>query len=237
MRTHRRWWGLAPPLPSKSAVDAVIAAVVRRCHGRIENVCDHGGVTREQRRQAIERMLAEEGSVTQQSIAASLGVSQKTVSRDLEELKQRGGLVTTNSSGRGRPRGSTVNPQVSGGDEVSPGEALVARVRAEMAENGLEPDGKEIELLALASRLADRLAELEEAISRDGLTGTVNSRVVLNACVPEARQHAAALARVLSGVQMERSVKDPVKQRAAATRWRQHNIAKMTRYDGADGGA
>jgi DeoR/GlpR family transcriptional regulator of sugar metabolism len=45
-------------------------------------VCDHDGVTREQRRQAIERMLAEDGSVTQQSIAASLGVSQKTVSRD-----------------------------------------------------------------------------------------------------------------------------------------------------------
>lgn len=96
------------------------------------------GMTPEQRRQAIERMLAEDGSVTQQRIAAVLGVSQKTVSRDLEELKQRGGLFTTNSSGRDRPRGSTVRPQVTGGDEVRPGEALVARVRAEMAENGLE---------------------------------------------------------------------------------------------------
>jgi hypothetical protein len=61
--------------------------------------------------------------------------------------------------------------------------------------------------------------------------------VLLNPCVAEARQHAAALARVLSGVQMERSTKDPVKQRAAATKWRQHNLAKMTRYDRGDGGA
>ncbi len=44
---------------------------------------------------------------------------------------------------------------------MSEGQELVARIVAEMAANGLEPDGKEQELLGLAEGLADRLAELE----------------------------------------------------------------------------
>jgi hypothetical protein len=40
------------------------------------------------------------------------------------------------------------------------------------------------------------------------------------------RQTRSALARVLGGIQMQRSVKDPVKQRAAQARWRDHNAAK-----------
>jgi len=105
-----------------------------------------------------------------------------------------------------------------------------------MAENGLEPDGKELELLALASRLADRRAELEDSIARGGMSRTVGGVVKINPCVAESRQTTAAIARVLTGIQMERSVKNPVKQRAAQTGWRSHNLSKAARYE-ADSGA
>jgi DeoR/GlpR family transcriptional regulator of sugar metabolism len=42
-------------------------------------------VTPDLRRQAIERRLAEDPSVSQQQLAAELGTSQKTISRDVEE--------------------------------------------------------------------------------------------------------------------------------------------------------
>jgi hypothetical protein len=110
--------------------------------------------------------------------------------------------------------------------EVS-GADLVARVRAEMAVDGLEPDGKETELLAIAEALQDRIVELESLIASAGMSSVSKSGVVhLNPAVGEARQTRSALARVLSGIQMQRSVKDPVKQKAAATRWRAHNAAK-----------
>jgi hypothetical protein len=110
--------------------------------------------------------------------------------------------------------------------EGSPGPALVAGIRAEIASQGLEPDGREEELLAIASGLADRLAELETAIIADGLTSVLKTGVVLHPAVSESRQTRAASARVLAGVQMEDSSKDPVKQQAAQSRWRSHNEAK-----------
>ncbi len=112
--------------------------------------------------------------------------------------------------------------------EAPPGAALVARIRSEMKSQGLEPDGREEELLELASRLADRLAELEATIVADGLTVVSKSGLVhLHPAVSETRQTRAALARVLSGIEMEDSSKDAVKQAAAQTRWRQHNLAKQ----------
>ena len=181
--------------------------------------------TADQRRAEIARLLAEDPSATQQQLAAQLGVGQKTISRDVEELRCRGVLVATNPSGRGRPRGSTAKSNVGAGAE------LVARVVADMAANGLEPDGKEEELLALASRLADRRQELEDSIACDGLSRTVGGKIVINPCVAESRQTTAAIARVLLGIQMERSTKNPVKQRAAQSRWRQHNASKAARYE------
>jgi hypothetical protein len=113
-------------------------------------------------------------------------------------------------------------PQVS----ELPGAALVARIRAEMAEEGLEPDGREVELLGLAEDLADRIVELEAAIS-DGLTSTAKRGLVrLHPGVVEGRQTRVALARVLSEIQMRDDSKNPVKQRAADHRWRAHNVAK-----------
>ena len=108
-----------------------------------------------------------------------------------------------------------------------PGAALVARIRAEMAEENLEPDAREVELLSLAEDLADRIAELEKAIEVDGLTSTSKGGLVrLHPGVVEARQTRTALARVLSEIQMRDDSKNPVKQRAADTRWSSHNAAK-----------
>ena len=112
--------------------------------------------------------------------------------------------------------------------EAPLGAALVARIRSEMKSQGLEPDGREEELLTLAEGLQDRIVELESAIAADGLTSVSKTGVVhLHPAVHESRQTRAALARVLSGIQMEDSSKNAVKQAAAQTRWRQHNLAKQ----------
>jgi hypothetical protein len=58
---------------------------------------------------------------------------------------------------------------------MSAGQELVDRITAEMRTNGLEPDAKEQELLALAEGLADRLAELEDGIAEDGLSMLLTS--------------------------------------------------------------
>lgn len=111
---------------------------------------------------------------------------------------------------------------------MSAGAELVARIVADMRAHGLEPDGREVELLALAEGLADRLAELEACVEDEGLSTVLQSgRVVMNPAVAEARQTRTALATVLGRVSMEEGrAKDPQKMRAAQARWLQHNIAK-----------
>jgi len=98
-----------------------------------------------------------------------------------------------------------------------------------MASMGLEPDGSEEEMLTLASDLADRVAQLEDAIAAEGLTTVSKSGVVhLHPGVAESRQTRAALAKALAGVQTSEGVKDPVKVKAADARWRSHNLAKKS---------
>jgi hypothetical protein len=114
-------------------------------------------------------------------------------------------------------------PQV--GD--SSGAALVARLRAEMDDEELEPDAKEVELLSIAEALQDRIVDLESLIESEGLSNTSKSGVVhLNPAVGEARQTRASLARVISQSQLHDDGKDPVKQRAANARWRAHNDSR-----------
>jgi hypothetical protein len=121
------------------------------------------------------------------------------------------------------------SPQVSD----SSGAALVARLRGEMSTEGLEPDGKEIELLAIAEALQDRIVELETVIAGEGMTTVSKSGVVhLHPAVGEARQTRSALARVISGIQLRDESKDPVKQKAAQSRWRAHNDAKKRIHGG-----
>jgi hypothetical protein len=108
------------------------------------------------------------------------------------------------------------------------GEDLVATIVAELHGNGLEPDAKERELLALAQGLADRLAELEEDIEADGRTMVLTSgRIVMNPAVAESRMTRTSRATVLTKISMtELPAIDKAKQAASRARWRAHNIAK-----------
>jgi len=115
------------------------------------------------------------------------------------------------------------NPQVG----ESSGAALVARLKAEMDAEELEPDGRDVELLSIAEALQDRIVELESVIDAEGMNTVSKSGVVhLNPAVGEARQTRVALARVIAQIQLHDDGKDPVKQRAANARWRAHNDSK-----------
>jgi hypothetical protein len=83
----------------------------------------------------------------------------------------------------------------------SAGAEVVARIVAEMKTVGLEPDGRELELLRLAADLEDRRVALEAAIARGGLSHkTLDGPVLINPMVAESRQTPLALSRTLSGV-------------------------------------
>jgi hypothetical protein len=111
---------------------------------------------------------------------------------------------------------------------LTAGKQLVQRIEAELAARGLEPDGKEREMLRIAAKLADQLQELEADIKRNGCTTVISSgRLCVNPSVAAARQASLALAKILSGIEMsEAPAVNRVKQRAAQVRWRAHNEAK-----------
>ncbi len=184
----------------------------------------------EQRRAEIARMLADNPSATQQQLAAELGVSQNTVSKDLR------GLNLKPLTGRGRPRGSTVTPQVS--DGPTPGDDLVALIRSEMSAKNLEPDAREEGLLEQIRQISDEIAELDARIEAEGLTfkpATPGGPPRMHPAVAEKRQNRSVLARLLSQIQLEESVRNPVKAKAANTRWRSHNLARAARANGTAG--
>lgn len=110
------------------------------------------------------------------------------------------------------------------------GQLLLRRIRAQLREDGLVPDARDEALLDTAARLSDRMADLEAMIAADGERTMSDSGFVrMHPGVAEYRQHAVALAKVLSSVAMAESVagKNPAKVRAATTRWRAHNVAKQ----------
>jgi hypothetical protein len=186
-------------------------------------------MTPEQRKQAIERMVADDPTLSQRDIAKALGTSQKTVSRDVVAMRR-----TDDSATQSVPQ--PVSSLVRAG--ISPGEQLVAAIRAEMAENGLEPDSREEGLLASAARSRDRIAELEQAIAKDGLRRKAkDGRVSLHPAVAAIAQAEGVLARALSHIQLAPTTKNPVKQRAAQSRWNRHNLAAAARHSEASDGA
>lgn len=191
----------------------------------------------EQRREAIGRMLAEDPSATQQQLAAELGVDQRTVSRDLDKLREAGVIGMPKLSGRGRPRGSVTKLPVSVaiGGNSSAGEQLVAGLRAELDAKGLEADARETGLLIQIRDVADEIAELRHTIDAEGHTfapATKNGPPRAHPLIAELRQSRALLGRLLSLIQLEETVRNPIKQKAAATRWRQHNLQRARQAEG-----
>ncbi len=113
---------------------------------------------------------------------------------------------------------------------VSPGDVLVAAIRAELLADGLQADARDEALLEAACKLVNRQAELEALVVKDGVRSVSPAGLVrLHPAVAEIRQTSSALARVLSAIGTSDDGpgrKDPVKVKAATTRWRAHNTAK-----------
>jgi hypothetical protein len=175
-------------------------------------------MTPDQRRQAVVAKLAEDPTLSQRTIAKALGVSQKTVGRDIAAL----GLASD----------SPVTQVVALDDspQVSRGDSLVARLRGEMAEQGLIPTSVEEEHLVTAKNLADRIERLQRMVERDGESRKADGRIFLHPALAEIRQCESVLTRVVSAVStMETAAKNAVKQKAANTRWRAHRLAAVER--------
>jgi hypothetical protein len=106
-------------------------------------------------------------------------------------------------------------------DVSTAGAALVKRVVADMAENGLRPDEREAELLRRASAAATRIAQLERVVRREGSTYSDRWGIVRpSPLLAEIRSQTLVLQRCLSGIQMTRGAsRNPVKQRAGLASW------------------
>jgi riboflavin biosynthesis pyrimidine reductase len=117
--------------------------------------------------------------------------------------------------------------------EQSPGQRLVAELEAELLEDGVQLDSRERTLLTTARQLVDRLDALEQIVARDGLMVTTEAGARLNPAAIEHRLCATMLPRVLAGIGAGDTTagagKSPVKQRAAAVRWANHNKQKALR--------
>jgi hypothetical protein len=104
----------------------------------------------------------------------------------------------------------------------SAGDALVADIIAEMAEVHLTPDARELALLDKARAAADKLAALEAAVARTGLTYVDRDGVTRpSPLLAEIRSTTLVLTRVLAPIQMEptKETKNPNKVRAGQASW------------------
>jgi len=104
------------------------------------------------------------------------------------------------------------------------GTALVKSIVADMADALGEPDSREFELLRLAGELKDRMTDLEASIAEDGLRRETKAGTIqLHPGAAELRNHAVALAKVLSSIALVDATGAPVKSarhvRAARVRW------------------
>jgi hypothetical protein len=106
--------------------------------------------------------------------------------------------------------------------KITAGDALVASIMADLGEQHLRPDAREVELLERARTAADRIAQLESIVDVEGATITDKAGTVRpSPLLAEIRSTTLILARVLGGVQMSAPAqsKNPVKQRAGQASW------------------
>jgi hypothetical protein len=104
----------------------------------------------------------------------------------------------------------------------SAGEALVASILADLAEQDMAPDSRETELLKRASAAADKLERLEAALAETGLTYTDKEDVTRpSPLLAEIRSTTLVLTRCLGGIQMDpgKESKNPSKVRAGQASW------------------
>lgn len=182
-------------------------------------------MTPDERRARIAAILRDYPEASQRTIADAVGCSQATVARDIAKLSGDSAVIHIDSQ--------QVSPSPP---QVSRGEVLVERLRAEMTEQGLIPTSGEEELLAVAWDLADRIDVLQRLVAVDGERRTSqDGRIFMHPAISEIRQCEATLARVLGGINtMAEPTANRTKQRAAQTRWRAHNLKKAARAGGGD---
>jgi hypothetical protein len=198
---------------------------------------DMGKVGADQRRETIGRMLADDPATTQQLLAEAVGASQSQVQRDVAELRKRGLLPAGKSSGRGRPAGSVTKLPFSAAIDgnSSAGEQLVTQLRAELEVKGLEADSREEGLLVQISQVADEIAELRTLVDSEGWTfppATRNGPPRMHPAIAEIRQGRSLLGRLLAQISLEESTVNPVKRKAANTRWRAHQMQQVRQAEG-----
>lgn len=144
----------------------------------------------QQRREAMRQLLDDDPTASQRAIAEAVGCSQATVARDIAKLRG-DSVIHVDSQGVSEP----VSPQVSRGD------ALVARLRGAMSEQGLVPTSGEEESLAVARDLADRIELLQRLVAVDGERRKLkDGSVRLHPALAEIRQCESTLSRVLGGI-------------------------------------
>jgi hypothetical protein len=119
--------------------------------------------------------------------------------------------------------------------EKSCGALLVERILRDMAEHqNLEPDQRDRELFDVIAEIRDEIEQLKAVVEDEGRTVVLrDGRATMHGAVVELRLQRAALAKLLSGLKLDATGKDPVKQKAALTRWAAHNAAKQSRLEGA----
>jgi hypothetical protein len=100
---------------------------------------------------------------------------------------------------------------------------------------GLEADAREEGLLAEIRDVADEIAELRQRVDVEGLTfppATRGGPPRMHPAVAEVRQARSLLGRLLAQVSLEETVRNPVKAKAANTRWRAHQMQKARQAEG-----
>jgi hypothetical protein len=87
--------------------------------------------------------------------------------------------------------------------EKSCGELLVERI-ADMAQHQLEPDQRDRELFDVIAEIRDEIEELKAVIESEGRTTLLkDGRPVVHGAVVELRLQRAALAKLLSGLNVD----------------------------------
>lgn len=109
--------------------------------------------------------------------------------------------------------------------KATAGQALTESILADMAAEDLDPDSREVELLARAATAADRIEELEAVVRRQGSTyADKNGLVKPSPILQEIRAQDQILMQALRGIKLEAPVtaagKNAAKSRAGQASWR-----------------
>lgn len=101
------------------------------------------------------------------------------------------------------------------------GKRLFKAVIADLPD-GLEFADSELEVLAMAARQADTVADLEAVVATDGVMSTGSTgQATVHPAIAEARQGRGAVARLLASLAVDASVASSAASPAARQAWAQ----------------